>query len=194
MFELLIQGFTTDKDGRVTQRTRRRKAHSFVYGWVWATCAQLLSESAPAPALGPVTDVLGINYNLRTCQNTLDLAGLLGVATPGIVVGTGNSPIRVNQTKLDAVIGQGTGVGQMEHQAQTWTFTGIVGTQASFAITRSFVNLSGAQIDVREAGFYMGVFDGVPATRIVLAARDLASHDVPYGGAVTLTYTVRIVL
>ena len=194
MFELYIGGITTDKDGKVIQRRRRRKAHSFIYGWAWATCAQLLGEFAPAPVLGPVYDVNDVAYNIRDCQATLALTGGLGTTNPGVRVGTGNSPVRVNQTKLDALIAHGTGVGQMYHQATLWNFVGIDGTQAYFTITRPFVNRSGGQINVREAGFHMAVFDLVPTSRYVLAARDLCSHDVPDGGAVTLTYTVRIVL
>ena len=193
-FEMLIESFATDRDGRVISRHRRRKAHSFVQGYIWGMCANMMAEVAPDPLLGLVTDVDGLNHVIRNRQGPLWCNGALATPNPGIRIGTGSSPVRVNQTQLDAVIGEGVGAGQMNHQAQTWTYEGVVGNQATFTMTRSFINSSGSQIDVREAGLHIPVVDAVPTTYYLLAARDLASHDVPNGGAVTLTYTVRIVL
>ena len=192
--ELLIESFATDRDGRVISRHRRRKAHSFVQGYIWGMCANMMAEAAPAPVLGPVTDVDGISHNLRNCSIPLRCYGVLATPDPGIRIGTGSSPVRVNQTQLDAVIAEGAGAGQMNHQAQVWTYEGVVGNQATFTMTRSFINNSVSQVDVREAGLHIPVVDSVPNTYYLLGTRELASHDVPHGGAVTLTYTVRIVL
>ena len=193
-FEMLIESFATDRDGRVISRTKRRKAHSFVQGYIWGMCANMMAEVAPAPVLGPVVDVDGIPHNIRNTSAPLRCHGALATPDPGIRIGTGSSPVRINQTQLDAVIAEGAGAGQMNHQAQTWTFEGIVADQATFTMTRSFINNSVAQVDVREAGLHIPVVDLTPNTYYLLGSRELASHDTPTGGAVTLTYTIRIVL
>lgn len=188
--DLLIESFATDRDGRVISRRRRRKAHSFVQGYLWAACANIVSTVV---AFGPVLDVNDASVNLRNRQGPLTCNGVLATPDPGIRIGTGNSEVRVSQNKLDAVIAEGSGAGQMNHQAQTWVFTGVSGSQAYFTMTRSFINNSGSTISVREAGMHVPVFEGV-FSYYLLACRDLASHDVPDGGAVTLTYTIRITL
>ena len=86
----------------------------------------------------------------------------------------------------------GIGAGQMEHMAQTFSFVGVAGNQCSFETQRVFVNNSGAQVAVRETAIYMTVYYPTTAAYI-MAARDLISEDVPDGGAVTVTYTIRIV-
>jgi hypothetical protein len=110
----------------------------------------------------------------------------------GIRVGTSNAAVAIGQNALQVPIVQGVGAGQMEHLAQTFNFVGVAGSQCSFETQRVFVNNSGAPIAVREAAIYMEVYYPTTAAYI-MAARDLISEDVPDGGSVTVTYTIRIV-
>ena len=86
-----------------------------------------------------------------------------------------------------------TGSGQMEHQGHTYTFVGVVGNVCSFTVQRVFVNNSGSQINVQEAGIYMTAFRVGAIGVTICVARDLISQNVPNGGSVTVTYTIRII-
>lgn len=188
--ELYIASFAIDRDGKVISEQKKQPAHSFVQGYIWAGCVNVMSTVAN---IGPVKDITSADITIRNRQGPLTCTGAYGVPDPGIRVGTGNSAVRVNQYQLDAPIAEGSGAGQLKHQAQTWIFNGVVGDEASFEVTRSFINWSGAEITVGEAGMHVPVFTGL-FTFYLLACRDLASHAVPNGGAVTLTYTIRITL
>ncbi|MFC2005671.1 hypothetical protein ACFLVG_01760 [Chloroflexota bacterium] len=182
----------TDRNGKVISRQRRRRSHSFVQGWNWAVCAQFLGQSTPSPTLGPVKNTAGGNVNLRTCGSPFRCNAGAGVTSIGIRVGTDNTPVAISDYALKAPISQGIGTGQMEHQAQTFAWIGVAGNVCSFQTERVIVNNSGTQINVREAAIYMTVFYPTAATEIC-ACRDLISQDVPDGGSITVTYTIRIV-
>ncbi len=182
----------TDRNGKVISRQRQRKSHSFVQGWNWAVCAQFLGQSAPSPALGSVKNTAGSNVNLRTCGSPFRCNAGAGVTSTGIRVGTDNTLVAITDYALKAPIAQGTGPGQIEHQAQTFTWIGIAGNICSFQTERVLVNNSGAQITVHETGIYMTVFYPTAGTEIC-ACRDLINQDIPDGGSVTVTYTIRIV-
>jgi len=190
--QLYVRTQTRDREGRLLNRTRMRRCLSFVQGYNWAICAQFLGGSAPSPVLGPVKDTGGTNRNLRTCGIPFRSNGGAGVTDMGIRVGTSEVAVAINQYSLQAPIAQGLGAGQMEHMAQTFSFIGVTGNQCSFETQRVFVNNSGAPIAVRETATYMTVYYPTTAAYI-MAARDLISEDVPDGGAVTVTYTIRIV-
>ena len=190
--QFYIAAETRDRCGKITHRMRRRKCRSFIQGYNWAVCAQFLGSSSPSPTLGPVRDTGGTNRNLRTCGIPFRCSAGAGVTDTGIRVGTSNTPVAIGQYALQAPIPQGLGAGQMEHLAQTFSFIGVVGNQCSFQTERVIVNNSGATIAVREAGIYMTVFDAATTARYLMAARDLISEDVPDGGSITVTYTVRI--
>jgi hypothetical protein len=187
-----IAAETRDKEGRLLHLMGLRRCRSFVQGYNWAVCAQFLGSSAPSPVLGPVKDTGGTNRNLRTCGIPFRSNGGAGVTDMGIRVGTSNAAVAIGQNALQVPIVQGVGAGQMEHLAQTFNFVGVAGNQCSFETQRVFVNNSGAPIAVREAAIYMEVYYPTTAAYI-MAARDLISEDVPDGGSVTVTYTIRIV-
>jgi len=183
----------TDKDGRVISRQGRRKCHSFVQGWNWALSAQFLGQSQPSPPNGPVKDTSGVNRNLRTCGNPFRCNAGAGATSYGIRVGTSTQAVSISDYALIAPVAEGTGSGQMEHQAQTFTWIGVVGNICSFKTERVIVNNSGAQINLREAAIYMSVFYYPTAGTYIMACRDLISQNVPNGGSITVTYTWRII-
>ena len=183
----------TDSNGKVISRQRRRKSHSYVQGWNWAVCAQFLGQSTPSPTLGPVKNTAGGNVNLRTCGSPFRCNAGAGTTSTGIRVGTDNTPVAITDYAMKAPIAQGTGPGQMEHQAQTFTWIGVAGNVCSFQTERVIVNNSGAQINVREAAIYMMAYRYPTTGTEICASRDLISQDVPDGGSITVTYTIRIV-
>lgn len=183
----------TDKNGKVISRQRRRRSHSFVQGWNWALSAQFLGQHDPSPPNGPVKNTSGGDVNLRTCGAPFRCDAGAGATSYGIRIGTSTAAVDISQYTLEAPIAQGTGSGQMEHQAQTWTWVGVVGNVCSFKTERVIVNNSGAQINVREAGIYMAVYRCPTSGTYIMACRDLISQNVPNGGSITVTYTWRII-
>ncbi|MFQ5826626.1 MAG: hypothetical protein ACE5IA_04630 [Dehalococcoidia bacterium] len=188
-----IETKVRDRDGRLLSR-HKKISRSFVQGYNWAVCAQFLAATNPSPALGPVPATSGADRNLRTCGEAFRIQANVGQTDRGIRVGTSTTAVAIDQYALQAPIAHGNGAGQMEHLATVHNFMGVVGAQCSFWCSRVFVNNSAAQIDVREAGIYMTVYRIPTAGESIMAARDLISEDVPDGGSVTVTYTIRIVL
>ena len=191
--EFWLAAKVTDRNGKVISRQRRRKSHSYVQGWNWAVCAQFLGQPNPSPPLGPVRNTGGGYVNLRTSGSPLRCNAGAGTINIGIRVGTDNTPVDITDYALKAPITEGTGSGQMEHQAQTFNFIGVVGNVCSFQIERVIVNNSGAQINVREAAIYTVAYRYPTTGTEICASRDLISQDVPDGGSITVTYTIRIV-
>ncbi len=191
--ELWLAAKVTDKNGKVISRQRRRRSHSYVQGWNWAVCAQFLGQSNPSPVLGTVKNTDGANRNLRTCGNPFRCNAGAGMTLYGIRVGTDNTPVAITDYALKAPIAEGTGPEQMEHQAQTFTWIGVVGNVCSFKTERVIVNNSGAEINLCEAAIYISVFYYPTAGTYICACRDLISQNVPDGGSITVTYTIRIV-
>lgn len=191
--ELWLALKVTDKHDRVISRQRQRKSHSFVQGWNWALSAQFLGQSSPSPPNGPVKNTGGGNVNLRTCGAPFRCNAGAGATSYGIRIGTSSAVVDISQYALQVPIAQGTGSGQMEHQAQSWTWVGVVGNICSFKTERVIVNNSGAQINVREAGIYMTVYRYPTSGTYIMACRDLINQNVPNGGSITVTYTWRII-
>jgi len=191
--ELWLAVKVTDKNGKIISRQRRRRSHSYIQGWNWAVCGQFLGQSNPSPPLGLTRNVAGGYVNLRTSGSPFRCNAGAGTTNTGIRVGTDNTSVTIADYALKASIGEGTGSGQMEHQAQTFNFIGVVGNVCSFQTERVIVNNSGGQINVREAAIYMMAFRYPTTGTEICASRDLISQDVPDGGSITVTYTIRIV-
>jgi len=191
--ELWLAAKVTDKNGKVISRQRRRKSHSYVQGWNWTVCAQFLGQSNPSPALGPVRNTAGGYVNLRTSGSPFRCNAGAGVTNIGMRLGTDNTPVAITDYALKVPIAEGTGLGQVEHQAQTFSFIGVVGNVCSFQTERVVVNNSGAQINIREVAIYMVAYRYPTTGTEICASRDLVSQDVPDGGSITVTYTIRVV-
>jgi len=192
---LLLKAVTRDRYGKVVGRVRLRKSKSFVKGYNWTLLCQQLQQSSPSPSVSPFQDITGANWGGRNCAIPWRCLGNAGDATEGIVVGTDGSAPDISDYRLGAVIAHGTGAGQMEYQAQTFAWIGIVGIQCSFEMRRTMVNNSGGTINVAECGLYTEFFrTGSPMQRDCCSAHDLISQSVPDGGSITVTYVNRIVL
>jgi len=74
--------------------------------------------------------------------------------TFGLVVGTGTTPETNTDYALDTQIAHGTGAGQLDYGAHSFTATAVVGSNVDMVVSRSFYNGSGSSITVREIGIY----------------------------------------
>ena len=108
----------------------------------------------------------------------------------GIIVGTGTTPVSLEDYNLASKISHGTGSGQLSYGACS-PYGISSDTQADVGLQRSFDNNSGADITINEIGMVLKVYDGTN-TYYTLIMRDVISATtVPNGGRVTIKYWFR---
>lgn len=192
MLKLYIEAKVTDRDGKVISRQRRKLAHSFVKGWIAALCGSMNGSGAPDPDID-ATDTSGAAVTLGTGTKPFRSNAGVGVTDFGIRVGTDDTAVTINDYALAAAIAEGAGGGQMEHLGASFNEVGVVGNVQSFEIVRIINNNSGGQINVREVGIYIYARTEGGSDCYLCQARDLITQDVPDGGSITITYTLRVV-
>ena len=181
-----------DVEGRIVRRGRWRRSHSFVKQFPQMLLCRMRSSGDV-----PATDIAGASRNMQRLGSGdggfMNTGGILGVDAQGVVIGTGSTPVGVDDYALEAKIAHGTGGGQMEYGVGTFSSVSVAGGTASFTTVRSFVNSSGASITVNEYGMYTTVHDG-GTWRYYLSARDLITggQAVEHGQAITIEYRVSV--
>ncbi|GAI77413.1 unnamed protein product, partial [marine sediment metagenome] len=107
----------------------------------------------------------------------------------GIRVGTGNTPVAIDDYAVETPIAEGTGAGEMNHQVCTIATSVVAAPSCSFLVSRAMVNNSPAEVTVREAAIYMrmGAYYGC-------GARDVfgAPQAVPIAGTITVNWTLQV--
>ena len=122
----------------------------------------------------------------------------------GIIVGTGTTPVNLNQVSLASPIAHGTNVGQLDYDAESVEDLGL-DTSVSppvyrFRLIRGFKNLSGDSITINEVGLvarnYWKDNGGIRNDVKYLIARDVlpTSYTIPDGGSATVVVTIEVVL
>jgi len=183
----------TDKNGRVIQR-EEGPSHSYVRQW-----DEILHLQAAAIYIGgggtvKMTDGStegNAYYSVRSFKCDADI----GVDRSGLRVGKDSTPVSISDYALGAPIVEGTGIGQLEHQLTYFTDPSVMGSTLSFTMQRSFVNHSGAPISgIQEIGNYIE-FTGSMYGRVALGFRDVlgSPFSIPDGGAITITYTLKVI-
>jgi len=113
----------------------------------------------------------------------------------GIMVGTGTTVVGIDDYTLESKISHGTGSGQLDYDTHTINKYEESG-KVRIEITRTFKNVSGATITVKEVGLgvrnYWKCEDGVRNDLKFLIVRDLLDtpRDVPDGGSLTVKITI----
>jgi hypothetical protein len=109
-----------------------------------------------------------------------------GDLSAGILLGTSDTPVSIDQYNLLGLITHGTGAGQLSYGA-TVVEDLMVGATYQFRIIRTFTNNSGASITVRELGLFLK-----PQTQSFMFARDVPPSpiNVPNGSTLTVRYII----
>ncbi len=182
----------TDKDGQVIAR-EEGPSRSYVRQW-----NELFHVHAAWVYLGgggTVKDTSGATCtDAHVSTVTFKSNAGIGETTYGLRVGKGSTPVSINDYALGNPLAEGTGTDQLEHQLTYFTGPSVVGSTLSFAIQRSMVNHSGATISgIQEIGNYV-MFSCGMYTRYALGFRDVlgSSFSIPDGGAITVTYTLKV--
>jgi len=167
---------------------------------------EIFREEGPSHSLTELWNKI-INAHARQSTNTIkDTDGVdrtvgqyfanlkanagIGTTSYGIRVGRGNTPVDISDHALENPVSEGTGVGQLSHQEMQHTPPMETPPNCAFDIWRVMFNYTGSTVSgIREIGCYVliGSWYGL-AFRDVLAG----SVSIPDGGAMTVTYTIKV--
>jgi len=184
MKDLFYEVIVTDKHGKVIDR-EAAEARSWLVAYILMMFGCFNSAAQTIKCIDGATRAQNINYPCFNAQGVADNI------IQGIVVGTGSTPVDIEDYILETQIVNGSGAGQLLHLAQINASPVVDATSSAFILTRSFLNNSGGSITVREIGIYGMVQQG-PEDDAALVRDVLASGKVvPDGGAITVKYTIR---
>ncbi|MBA7477266.1 hypothetical protein ES707_12671 [subsurface metagenome] len=180
--ELWYSVVVRDRHGKIVSR-ERRKSKSFLKQW-----NQLVYVHMSQTPLN-ITDTGGASRSIVKHPADFLMSIAAGSTTYGIRVGTGNTPVAIDDYALASPIEEGTGAGQMEHLICTVATSVVAAPSCSFLVSRAITNNSGAEITVREAGIYIFM-----DTYFGCGVRDVfvAPQAVPIGGAITVDWTIQV--
>lgn len=179
-----------DRRGRIIRSTGKRISRSFTERFLLALLSQMRQQ-----ALAGMKDILGATrtFSFNAASFGMGLIAGIGVDDLGIVIGTDATGETISDFQLAAQIFEGTGAGQMQHQAVAGPFAPTVSPpDASFTFTRSFNNNSGGAITVRETAIYMRFRSGVSNFSFCGLRDTPASLAVPNGGGASVSYTIQV--
>lgn len=171
-----------DPDGRVVRR-RRFRSRSYLLAMLDILSLHMQSTTPN------IVDTGGVTRSGSTVASDLFSLSGVGITTFGIRVGTGSTAVAIADYALGTPIAEGTGSGQLTHQATTATAPETSSSTRRFHILRNLINSSGGSITVREVGIYARVFSALYYACII--------RDVVAGGQVVLdgqTLTVDYVI
>lgn len=186
MIKTYITTEVFDRDGKLRYK-RKRRSKSFVKAFLAILLAQMNYDTT----ITGITDVGGTDRDIVDhAASFRDKAGATGYQM-GVVVGTGTTAVTASDYKLETQIVEGTGTGQLSHQADTPSSLSVSDPNVSFTIHRDFLNQSGATITVNEEGLYLYGYDA--AVRIMCVIRDVETTGVAVadGENLRVTYTLQ---
>jgi len=114
------------------------------------------------------------------------------VVSSDISVGSDDTPVSLDQYNLISPISSGTGSGQLVYGSVQVTSLSR-GDVWSVSISRTFTNLSGAPVTVKEVGLLIRLPISYNIANPFLFARDVIPKGiaVPNGGILTVIYTIQ---
>lgn len=197
--DLTLEYEVRDKNGKIIKRGKQ-KSHSWLKQWIQFVYAVFASRYGGDTPATYVNDVTGTSRRIpfTSTNNFYRLVftsrSASGDSAYGLVIGTNGIANAKSQYKLNMQITHGTGSGQMVHGD---TFVEAVyepdPTSFAFRMYRTFTNLSGADITVKECGLYNQILDYDGYARVFCTIRDLLNPPdgvvVPHGATLTIRYT-----
>ena len=181
-YKLRYSVVVRDPKGKVTFR-EKGKSRSFLKAWNQALFTQITQQGVSIVDTGGAARTIddnAINFAMKV------------TTVSGILLGTDDTPVAIDDYKLGAEIANGYIADTMFREAAVNTPAVVVGNNCSFTTTRTFVNWSGGSITVKEMGivcyFYSGGNKYMQATRDVF----VTPLVVVYGGGVVAEYTLEV--
>lgn len=102
------------------------------------------------------TDIDGNAVTVGTdSTKRMDATASAGGINGGIVLGTGTTAVDRDDNSVETEIADGAGSGQLEYQSQNFSSLRTITGGYEVVLTRQVDNLSGADVDIKEAGVYV---------------------------------------
>jgi hypothetical protein len=196
--QLLLRAVVKDPEGKILSDTGQMPSKSFViqfleflYGVFKVVNVNATDTSGAESPI--VLNQSGIYYPPAIQQCRID--ALVNTSLYGIVVGTndGSTPVSNTDYKLDTQLTEGTGAGQITHGESTVGAVSVVGANVDMVLTRSFTNLTGTSIAIKEAGIYKRyAYDTYVPKYYHCLIRDVFPEiSVPINCSLSVYYTIR---
>jgi hypothetical protein len=180
---LFYEVVVTDKEGH---ETFSEAGPSQSYTELW----NKVINAHARPGSNTIKDTGGVDRTIGQTSSNLRANAGMGNVNYGIRVGKGSTPVDISDYALETPVGEGTGADQLSHQEVQNTQPVVSAPDCSFKIWRVMFNNTGSTVSgIREIGCYviMGGYYG-------LAFRDVLGGpaSIPFGGAMTVTYTLKV--
>lgn len=203
--KIYIECEVKDKDGKLIDK-RKFRGMSWVGNIVgflcclfkmWHTVTYGYYSTGMSPSF--INDVGGTARGISLGNASGNYGMILGGQAPagettaGIVVGSSDTPVSIDDYKLVSQIAHGTGVGQLQYGATTTEDIFKTSNSWTFRIVRTFTNGSGATVTVKEIGLYVRL--GMPTSPhyyTAMFSRDVLTTpiNVPNGATLTVRYII----
>ncbi len=179
-FKIEIRAELRDPRGALIKRYPWKKANSLLKQFI-----QILTVQLQQSAL-TVTQTSGTDQSIGAHAYNFKAVGAAADTFNGILIGTGTTAVTIINYKLETQVST-----NITHGVVTFTVEAPNANTARVAISRNFVNATGATVGIREVALYVQA--GASLWQFC-AERTLYSVDVPNGLTVTLTYRISITL
>ena len=176
-----------DKDGKLLNRPRMKRADSYVQGFVSYLYSHLAADESYL-----ALDARGTLTHPRSPSDANDYDGRMdgnasqSLWSRGLVFGHGDTAVTISDSKLGTIAISGTLAGQLVYQGVTFSTTNTVGAKLSYTISRSATNQTGVAMTIKEIGGHARA--GVAQSGWWLYWRDLATLEIGDGESATLVY------
>ena len=176
-----------DKDGKLIDK-KKGKGNCVLYNWI--RIFAVLRNPSDYNDKFQFVDTHGSSFTpdqiVASGSSMLAPAGQDGY---GLVVGSGDTPVSLNDYDLDSKIPHGTGSGQLSY-GDSSKYDETSGNTTSHGVQRSFDNNSGADITIREIGLIATINIGGQNINVLLLRDVISDTTVPNGGRVTVKYWI----
>ena len=180
-----------DKRGRYVEE-QSIAAHSIIQ-----QLPHMLINGMNNSAVQTVLDIGNTARTLNTTSAGFDgslMGGANESAGRGVQCGTGTTAVTMSDYKIQTVIANGTGAGQLQWAAEVAYSVSSSGTSRLITTSRAFTNNSAGAINVTEVALNMMWRDSGGTNRQFCICRDLLSFTIGIGATKTVTYTFTVSL
>jgi len=178
-YEIIVK----NKDNEIIKEIRK-PAKSFVKNFMIGLRACFLGQNLTATTVegtsAPIIQLdVTMHRGLLTCAFNI-LTSLFNDDSYGVVIGSGNAPVSINDTKLSNQIKNGVLINEILYITNTTVTNTFSSTSSKTYIHRAFLNQSGGTITINEMGVYglggrtvTGVSHGMTNYNTFLIIRDV---------------------
>jgi len=188
----------TDKDGNIVKQIKKQ-SESLVKNFLILLNAAFKIGSSDAVDTGGTTRTVNmfgyLEYHVWASGYSRAYCGYAGWTptasegddTYGIIVGTSDQPVSVDDYNLISKIAHGDSAGQLHYYETTVQEPTVDGNTVRQRFEREFKNNSGADITVKEIGL---VVKTSKDNYLVMIIRDVIDLTIPAGGKARIIYRI----